>query len=631
MSTVDDAELVCLPDPQRYALRVAMLREEPRGEPAGPDPRAVGVALSNLLRGLSADGPLLVAVDDAHWLDTGSAAALVFAARRLVGDPVRWLLGRRGSEEARLPPVLASWLTGGEVERLNIPPLDAADLRRLLLQRVGGTIPAATLRRIADASGGNPLFALEIARVVQESGADIDPMSDLPIPERIMALLSSQVGSLPKATRSVLAVAALLDRPMVAQLAEIVGAGVGRALARAVDAGIVRLDAGVVVFTHPLRAYAARSGLDAGRTRTMHARLAGVVTDPERRARHLALAADGPDELVAAALENAADRARSRGASEAAIELAGLAWRFTPDAESDAVIRRRAMEARLLIIGGTDPEHARVRAEQLLALSAPGPARAEALRIMGWLQLSGLQVSKATELFREAIAEVGPDSIIRMQAEAALTYALDVQGEDYAESIAHGRAELAIAEHLDDKAHIGSALRGLARNIQRTTGQIPSDLLERALTLEPAVASSLGRPVSSLPSVALAEVLSWNDDHEAAAFQWQRLLDIVGPDWQASSFIELAAHVPSSTPSPDAGMKALRSAKEACDLAVALGYPQRLAVVIAGRALIEAHLGDENAVRRDAAEAALLEGPTGTAWSERLIAWAVGGLRALAG
>ena len=131
-----------LPVPQRRALEVALLLAEPEAEP--PDQRAIGLALLNVLRTLSSAGPLLVAIDDAQWLDPPSAAVLAFALRRLAAEPVGVLATVRltGGE----PPAVAlePWLPA---ERLRLGPLTLAAVYELLRTRLGMSPSRPTLVR----------------------------------------------------------------------------------------------------------------------------------------------------------------------------------------------------------------------------------------------------------------------------------------------------------------------------------------------------------------------------------------------------------------------------------------------------------------------------------------------------
>ena len=114
---VDIGSLPGLPAPQRAALEVALLRAEPTGVPQ--EPQAIALGVLNALRALVARQPLLVAIDDAQWLDPPSSDALAFAVRHLEGEPVEFLLARRPSRRSALERALAR----GTLERLEVGPL----------------------------------------------------------------------------------------------------------------------------------------------------------------------------------------------------------------------------------------------------------------------------------------------------------------------------------------------------------------------------------------------------------------------------------------------------------------------------------------------------------------------------
>jgi AAA ATPase domain len=157
-----------LAGPQRRALEVALLREEPEGAPRGP--RVLAAAVLGVLRGLAAAGPVLVAVDDVQWLDPPSSQALAFAARRLAGDDVRFLLARREGSASALEGAFAA----GELARLELGSLSFGAMWSIVARRVEGPLTRRVLRRVFEASGGNPLFALELARLFGEGEVAAD-------------------------------------------------------------------------------------------------------------------------------------------------------------------------------------------------------------------------------------------------------------------------------------------------------------------------------------------------------------------------------------------------------------------------------------------------------------------------
>ena len=296
-----------LPEPQAEALAVALLLERPAG-PA-PDDRTVAIAVLNALRALAAEQPLIVAVDDVQWLDAASAAVLAFAWRRLRTEPVGLLVTVRGGAAARAAPPADDPRT----THVAVGPLSLGAVHRLLESRLGLVLSRPALRRLHEVAGGNPFYALELGRALQRHGSTIAAGEPLPFPDWLHELVRDRIEALPIATRRALAPVAALTQPTLSVLGRAVGA---EALGPAFDSRVLLLDGRRVRFSHPLLASAVYSGLDPFSRRELHRRLAGLVTG-EERARHLALAAEGPDASVAAALERASTDALSRGATAA--------------------------------------------------------------------------------------------------------------------------------------------------------------------------------------------------------------------------------------------------------------------------------------------------------------------------
>ena len=174
LDDVLDDVLPMLSLPRRRALEVALLREEASGDSV--DHRALAVAVRDVLQFLSEQGPLLIAVDDAQWLDPASSSTLTFALRRLASSPVLLLLAWRLSD-ATQPSERPLGLE--RVQRLSGGPFSVGALHRLLHDRLGRSFGRQTLLRVHERSGGNPFFALELARVLDE---DSDPLEPLRVP-----------------------------------------------------------------------------------------------------------------------------------------------------------------------------------------------------------------------------------------------------------------------------------------------------------------------------------------------------------------------------------------------------------------------------------------------------------------
>jgi len=331
-------------------------------EPVPPDALLTGIAVLTLLSGLAEDGPVLVVADDAQWLDRASLDALTFAARRLESEPLVMLLGGRA-------PV-------GDLPELILRPLTPAAAGSLLDAQPRPPLGSAREVVLAQAAG-NPLALIELAKAIANDPAagrrwESEPM---PPPQRLGALLSAQVAALPAATREALLLAAVGDLPGLD----------AAALAPAERAGLIRVDASGVRFAHPLVRAAVYHGVPFAARAAAHRTAAVAVRDrPDRRAWHLAAAALGPDERVAALLEQTADQARRRGGAAAAARALERAAALSP-AETDQARRLLAASGPAQTAGQAD--WVRDLAERVLALTAdPEMARTARERI-GWAQV----------------------------------------------------------------------------------------------------------------------------------------------------------------------------------------------------------------------------------------------------
>ena len=336
-----------LAEPQRAALEEALLLRA--GTHALPDERAVAFGFLGLLRALTSETPVTLAIDDVQWLDPSSAAMLSFAVRRLRGEPVLLLLARQTREGADPDPAPAGSAPRSPVEWVHVRPLTLGALHRLLRLRLGRTLTRPELGRVHDRSSGNPLHALELVRAL-----------DSPVPQAPGSLsgTAAQPGRGPSRRRrkTTLLLAALAAEPELATLSLAGELDAREALQPALAAELVVLDGEAVRFAHPLVAEAAVERVRR-RRRAAHRALAAVAATTEERARHLGLAADGPDEAIALELHEAAASARRRGARAASAELYEEAGRLTPD-DDVAARGRRLLEAGRAYFEAGDAEHA---------------------------------------------------------------------------------------------------------------------------------------------------------------------------------------------------------------------------------------------------------------------------------
>jgi DNA-binding CsgD family transcriptional regulator len=460
-----------LPGPQRHALDVALLRAEAGG--AAPDPRAIGTAVVSLLSRLAAGVPVLLALDDAQWLDPPSVRTLAFALRRLESSPIA-VLGTRRLGEHESPDELFVAVPVERVHRVRLGPLSRGALYRILSERLGTSLTRPLLGRIEHAAGGNPFYALELARALD---ADPHPAygEGLPVPDDLRELLSARLGRLPAPTRDELLKVSALAQPTVA-LVDV------RALGPAEEAGvaIVRAD-GRVEFSHPLYASAVYAGASRERRRRLHDELASRTSDVEERARHLSLANDGPDARIAAVLEEAADRARRRGASDVAAELDEQAARFTRDEDLELKHERLLRAGRDHLQAG-DRERARALGELVTDAQPAALVRAHALHLLAETRVvEGPGV--AVPLLEQALDCAGSDAGLAAELETSLGL---LRGGlfDPAGAELHLARAVELAETADEPALLAEAIavRALTRLVFGMG--LDEEALERALTLE---------------------------------------------------------------------------------------------------------------------------------------------------
>ena len=368
---LEDGELAALPGPQRRALEVALMRAEPADEPA---PMAVvAVGLLGVVRALAASAPVLIAIDDLQWLDPPSIDALMFVVRRLDGARVAFLLARRPGRVGPLEGVLAR----ARLERLQVGSLSLGAVRGLLFERLGLTLSRQRLRRIVEATDGNPLFALEVGRALLEGGG-ASLWGDLPLPDSLVEVLGDRVAGFPAPVRSALLAVALSEDARVDQLVALVGAG---AFDDAVDAGAVVLDGGRVRASHPLLAAAAEKRSLARERRELHLALSAVTGDEPGERCTWRSPPSAPTARWRRAWMRRQSEARSRGARRQAACSLTQALRLTQDQAPEHAERVLALAGRLDDAGELRRMTELLR-EELGSLPA-GPLRARA-----WLHLS---------------------------------------------------------------------------------------------------------------------------------------------------------------------------------------------------------------------------------------------------
>ncbi|MGY1704379.1 ATP-binding protein [Geodermatophilus sp. SYSU D00697] len=387
-----------LPAPQAQALRAAF------GEVTGveADRFLVFLAVLGVLAEAAERAPVVAVVDDAHWLDDASAAALLFVARRLQNERVALLFAARTGD--------VRTFDSGDLPTVELGGIDPEAAGALLSAQAGGPVPPEVRDALLAGTGANPLALVELAGALtadQLSGAAPLP-ERLPLTEGVERAFLDRCRRLPDEAQAVLLVAAADDSGRAAVVRQAVAAlGVGDdGLEVAERSGLVRVRDGGVELRHPLVRSAVYGAATSSARRRVHRALAAALTRPEdadRRAWHLAASVDEPDEDVVAALVASAERSLARGGHEAASAAWERAAELSPPGEDRALRLCRAATSAYL---AAQSARARSLADAGLALTADPALRAELSRLRAHLEFHDASHDTAHRMVLEAAAEV---------------------------------------------------------------------------------------------------------------------------------------------------------------------------------------------------------------------------------
>jgi class 3 adenylate cyclase/DNA-binding CsgD family transcriptional regulator len=271
----------------------------------------IGVATLGLIALAAEDDDILLAIDDAQWLDSASNDAILFASRRFEADRVAVVLTVREGESDYATPGL---------EELRLDGLSPEASGLLLASHSSVGLAPGVADRLYELTNGNPLALVELPRVLSEEQLHgVEPFEQpLNLGSRVERAFRGRVEALsPDAQRALLIASASESDALDSIVAALAVAGIDpEALQEAEDAGLISLVDQSLLFRHPLARSAVYHSVAASERRSAHTALANALTGPrdvERRAWQLASAALGPDEGVAEALEDAAAAARERG------------------------------------------------------------------------------------------------------------------------------------------------------------------------------------------------------------------------------------------------------------------------------------------------------------------------------
>jgi DNA-binding CsgD family transcriptional regulator len=410
-----------LPGPQARALRAAF------GEAEGDGDRfLVFLGALSLLAEASEHSPVLALVDDAHWLDDASGAALLFVARRVSDERIALLFGAREGD--------LRTFDSGDLPSLTLEGVDDEGAGVLLTERTGVVVPLDVRHQLVRATGGNPLALAEVADALSpEQLAGLAPLpAQLPLTEGVERAFLNRYRRLPEAAKAFLLVAAADDSGRVATVrraAATLDAG-EEALHHVEQSGLLHVRDGSLVLRHPLVRSAVYGAATSFERRRAHRALAEAlvgIEDADRRAWHLAAAVEEPDDAVVAELDRAAERARARGGHEAAAAAWERAAELSAQSEPRATRLYAAARAAWL---AAQPGRARALANAASTYATEPGLRADIARLQARIEWNTGSLHTGHRMILEAAREVAPHDPDRAREMAMFGAALASFGAD---------------------------------------------------------------------------------------------------------------------------------------------------------------------------------------------------------
>ncbi|UVO12182.1 AAA family ATPase [Mycobacterium sp. SVM_VP21] len=583
LAFVDGPVLAELPEAQRGALEHVLLGGS--DGPAGNE-RMVAAAFLAVIRSLSSDTPILLCIDDIQWLDASSRSVIGFVARRLAGCTGLIVAVRTGAADV----VDTMWLSPARPDslaRLRISPLSLGGIHALVPACLGRTLPRPVITRIYEVSGGNPFFALELARFIAEDPA----RAAGGLPDTLTALVHDHIGDFDEEVGAVLLAAACAASPTVQR----VGLAAGVTPARVVEVvesgqagGVAEIDGDRVRFRHPLFASGVYSSAGPAPRRAIHRRLAGIVEEPELTARHLALAATTGDPDTLAALDAGIEATVARGAPAAAAELLELAIKLG----DDTPLRRMRVAEQHFRSGAVAPARAHLQST-LDALPEPSGLRCMALIALAAVTGYDKSLSTAADLLTQAVDQAADIPVLQLRARLLLVPIVALT-RNLKESVDLARITVAQAKQLGIPALHSEALTTQA--IVRFMYGLGVDevALELARDLED---PSSGAAVGYHASAAAPVIRSWTGDLDQAQKQIGAVQQLVLATGTEIDILWVADHATMNELWLGRYTEARAIADETVRRAEQMGAKMVLVFAWARQAAVAAHTGCVNDAR----------------------------------
>jgi DNA-binding CsgD family transcriptional regulator len=587
-----DEEASVLPDLQKHALERVLLQSDTA------DWRVLAAAFLALLDLLSSRSPVLIAVDDLQWVDPSSRRVLARAARRLPAHVS--IVATVGTEP--LIADAAGWLKLAQpsaIRRITIAPMTLSELHEVIARDLHQALPRPAMLRIHEIAGGNPLFAVELARAWKADGTTV--------PTRVVELMHSRIDGLAPQVREILLAAACARAATVQLVAQAIGSDEGgtvELLEHAENRKVLTIDGNRLRFVHPILAYGVYIDATAAQRRAMHRRLAEIVEAPELRARHVALGATGADHRTLQSLDAAAETAGARGDSASAAELLDLAIGLGGDTPARRIrLARRYFDACDL-----------VRARRLLEESTDRPAtgaiRGEALFALAVILMYDAGYPQAISVIERALADVDDDPVLRLRLLVAMSYALLHCGEiGRAAQIADAAVGLATASHLRDLLSAAIAMQAVVRFVfGRGVDEVG---MRRAADLHDGFEPI---PLAVRPDLQIALLSAWSGALDDAARSLSAIRHDCIARGEEGELLVLALHAVLIEVWRGNFSDATLIAKDTSERAAQMGGGYAALVASLTRAIVSAYAGEEDQARAYLSDARAASALCGAQW-----------------
>ncbi|MFC0678722.1 AAA family ATPase [Lysobacter korlensis] len=493
-----------LPRPQAQALGAVFGLEA--GGAVGSDRFLVFLAALGLLTDAAEDDPIFCVVDDAHWLDDASAAALRFIARRVEFERIAMVFGARDGGLRRFDPE--------ELATLHLAGLDAESAERLLLDAAPAPVPAAVVSQLVARTHGNPLALVELpaALTLEQLVGEAALPAHLPLTDGLERVFLERFRGLSEDGRTLLLLAAADDSGdllSVRRAAELLGAAAG--LPDAERSGLLEVTGTTVELRHPLVRSAVYTAATSVDRRRAHQALADSFTergDPDRAVWHRADALESPDEATAAELDRVARWAGQNGGHEAA----SAAWERAADLSrtpGERASRRHCAALSAWLAG--QPNRARTLVQSARAEASDPELLADIDSLRAFLEMNFGSPRVGHGILMSAARDVAGHDPARARKLAMVATAFAAFGFDSGIGI----DPVSVAPPADDDDPLaqtfGKLLAGMAAIVRK-------DTRDAAAQLRQALATAQGlRDPDLLTNIGIAAVLVGDDD---AAMRW---------------------------------------------------------------------------------------------------------------